>query len=239
MGGLPREEQGSYALVVASSDGDLVKMPQLPLASNRIERSVEVEWNASGQVVAHMLTQYFGQSGWPMRYTAQQDGADEFKRMLERSFTRRLGGVTLDKITHAYRAGDDSFDVSVDFGVRQFGQFMQDRMLLLKPGTLVPDPDYLFANKDRKLPVKLSARQRKDVVTIKLPAGFTVDEMPDPLEVDSKYGTYRASWKVAGGNVRFEQSLEVKDTLAEIAEYPRSRIFSIKWRAGRAGRWCW
>src|SRR5882724_1390388 len=48
VGGLPREEQGSYALVIASSDGDLVKMPELPLASNRIERSVEVEWNANG-----------------------------------------------------------------------------------------------------------------------------------------------------------------------------------------------
>src|SRR5258708_32376204 len=70
VGGLPREEQGSYALVVASSDGDLVKMPELPLASNRIERSVEGEWNAGGQVGVQLLTQYCGQPGGPMRATA-------------------------------------------------------------------------------------------------------------------------------------------------------------------------
>jgi uncharacterized protein DUF3857/transglutaminase superfamily protein len=233
VGGLPREEQGSYALVEAGLDGDLLKMPQLPPAANRIDRTVDVEWNAGGQVVAHMLTEYSGQSGSSMRYAARQGGADELKRNLERSFSRRLGGVTLEKITPADHAEADSFELAVNFNVLQFGQLMQGRMLLLKPGILVPDPDYLFLNKERKLPVNLSSRLRKDVVTIKLPAGFVVDEMPDPMELSSSYGTYRASWKTVGQSIRFEQLLEINDAVAEVAEYPRVKDFFDKVAGGQ------
>jgi hypothetical protein len=233
VGGLPREEQGSYALVMAGLDGDLVKMPQLPAASNRIEREVEVGWNG-GKLEAHMLTRYFGQSGSGMRYSVNQEGVDELKRNLERSYSRRLGAVTLDKITPADRAGEDSFDLAVNFGILQFGQLMQGRLLILKPGTLVPDPDYIFSSKERKLPVRLSARLRKDVVTIKLPPGFVVDEMPDPVEVESSYGTYRASWKNSNNNIRFEQSLEVKEATAQVAEYPRVKDFFDKVSGGQS-----
>jgi hypothetical protein len=234
VGGLPREEQGSYALVEAGADGDLVKMPQLPAAANRIERAVEVEWNASGQLVGHMVTKYSGQSGSQMRYNTRQGSTDELKRNLERSFSRRLGSVTLDKITPTDHVRENSFELAVDFSVLQFGQLMQGRMLLFKPGTLVPDPDYLFPSKERKLPVKLSSRSRKDVVTVKVPAGFAVDEMPDPAQVESQYGTYRASWKSVGQTIHFEQQLEIKDAIAEVPEYARVKDFFDKVAGGQA-----
>jgi len=228
VGDLPREEQGSNALVIAGTEGDLVKLPQLPPETNRIDRVVEAGWNGNGGVAARMVTQYFGQSGSAMRYRAVQEGPDELKRGLEQSFSRRLGGVTLDKVAPADHAREGWMELAVDFGVRQFGQFMQGRMLVIKPGSLVPDPDYIFTNKTRQLPVKLSARLRNDRVTIKLPEGFAVDEMPDPEEVKSSYGTYRAWWKTGNGSVIFEQSLEVKDTIADAAEYPRIKDFFDK-----------
>lgn len=234
VGDLPMEEQGSYALVIAGSEGDLVKAPQLPPETNRIDRVMSVEWNASGGVAAHMVTKYFGQSGSAMRYAAVERGLDELKRGLERSYSRRLGGVTLDKVAPADHAQEGWMELAVDFGVRQFGQFMQGRMLVIKPGSLAPDPDYIFPNKARQLPVKLAARLRKDLVTIKLPDGFTVDEMPDRVEVESPYGTYRASWKTGNGSVTFEQLLEVKDTIADAAQYSRIKDFFDKASGGQS-----
>jgi len=225
VGDLPCEEQGSYALVIAGSEGDLVKLPQLPPETNRIDRVVEAGWNAGGGVSAHMVTQYFGQSGSAMRYRSTQEGTDELRRGLEQSFSRRLGGVTLDKVAPADHAREGWMELAVDFGVRQFGQFMQGRLLVIKPGSLVPEPDYILPNKTRELPVKLSARLRKDLVTIKLPEGFAVDEMPEPVEVKGAYGSYRASWKTANGSVTFEQSLEVKDIIADASEYKGIRDF--------------
>jgi len=116
-------------------------------------------------------------------------------------------------------------ELAVDLGVGQFGQFMQQKMLVVKPGVLAPDTDYVFSNKERKLPVRLESRLRKDSVVIQLPAGFVIDELPDPVAIESPYGAYKASWKTANGSVTFEQSLEIKETLAAPAEYAKVKEF--------------
>ncbi len=234
VGDLDEDEQSSQALVIAGTQGDLVRMPLLPAAANRAERSVEARLDRQGPLAAHMVTQYFGQAASSMRYVARYSGLDELKKRLERSFARRLGGVKLDKVTPKDRAAEGQLDLEVEFGVGQFGQFLQDRLLIVKPGSLVPDPEYIFANKERRLPVKLSARQRRDAVTLKLPPGFAVDEVPDALQLESRYGIYRAEWKATGEKVTFEQSLEVKAVLVPVSEYAQVREFFDKVSASQA-----
>jgi hypothetical protein len=234
VGDLPDEEQASFALVVAGPDGDLVKMPQLPPASARIERTVDARMDEGGHLAAHLVTEYFGQSGSSVRYLTLHGGMDKLKQNLERSYSRRLGAVTLDKISPADRASEDRMDLAVDLGVGQFGQLMQQKMLVLKPGVLAPDTDYVFSNQERKLPVRLESRLRHDSVVIQLPAGFAVDEVPDPIEIDSPYGVYHASWKTSDGSVTFEQSLEIKDTLAAAAEYAKVKDFFDKVLGGQS-----
>jgi hypothetical protein len=67
-------------------------------------------------------------------------------------------------------------------------------------------------------------------VVIQLPAGFVVDEIPEPVKIDSPYGVYHASWKTGdekGSNqsVTFEQSLEVREMIATPAEYTKIKDF--------------
>jgi hypothetical protein len=225
VGDLPSEEQASYALVVAGLDGELIKMPQLPPASARIKRTVEARVDDTGRLTAHLVTEYFGQAGSSVRYQISHSGMDQFKKNLERVYSRRLGGVTVDKISPADHAPEDRMELAVDLGVGQFGQFMQQKMLVLKPGVLAPDTEYVFSNKERKLPVRLESRLRQDSVVIQLPAGFAIDEIPDPIKIDSPYGVYRASWKTGDQSVTFEQSLEIKDTLAAPGEYAKVKDF--------------
>jgi hypothetical protein len=52
--------------------------------------------------------------------------------------------------------------------------------------------------------------------------------------VESLYGTYRATWKSVGQTIRFEQSLEIKDALAEVAAYPQVKDFFDKVSAGQS-----
>jgi hypothetical protein len=234
VGDLPSQEQAGYALVVAGLDGELIRMPQLPPASARIERSVEARVDDSGRLTAHLVTEYFGQAGSSVRYQISHGGTEQLKKNLERAYSGRLGGVTLDKISPADHATENRMELAVDLGVGQFGQFMQQKMLVLKPGVLAPDAEYVFSNKERKLPVRLESRLRQDSVVIQLPAGFSIDEIPDPIEIDSPYGVYRASWKIADQSVTFEQSLEIKDTLAAPNEYAKVKDFFDKVLGGQS-----
>ncbi len=151
--------------------------------------------------------------------------AEEMRKLVESSLTQRLGGLTLETHEPADRAAADQFDQNVAFSARQFGQMLQQQLLLVRPGTLLPANGRGFPAKERKLPVKLQAEVRRDSVTIAVPAGFSADEVPDAVKLESPYGTYAAQWRVAGGKVEFSQSLELRDVTAPVGEYGKVREF--------------
>lgn len=232
-GDLPEEEQGSNALIMAGAKGALVKMPVVPAEANRVESAYEGEVNLDGGLSAHAVKQYFGQSAGWIRATMQRREADAMKRRFEASLARKLGGITLRKIEPTDRFDENRLQLSMEFEVRKFGQSLQDRLLMVAPGALASDIPYAFPAKQRTWPIRLSAELRKDSVVIKVPDQYQVDELPEPLGIESRYGTYRAQWKVDGGKISFEQSLVLKDTTAPASEYAQVRDFFEKVSSGQ------
>jgi hypothetical protein len=108
--------------------------------------------------------------------------------------------------------------LTLDYQADHFSQIMPG-MMVVQPGVLALGAEYFFKPGDRKLPVKLDDEIYRDGVRIKLPQGFSIDEMPDPVKLEGHYGTYRASWKSDGGDLLFEQSVEVHDAIVPAAEY--------------------
>ena len=225
LGDLPEYEQDSYALIQAGDKGELVRMPLLPSSDNRIESTAEAQLGLDGHLTAHIAREYFGQSARSLRSSLQRDTQTELTKRFEAGLARRLGGMTLEHLQPADHFDDNRLDLNLDLQVRQFGQFMQQKMLMVSPGALLPDVDYALPAKQRMWPVQLYAEVRKDSVNIALPPEFKVDEIPDALKIDSPYGSYRAEWKVNGAKLSFVQSLEIKDATAPASEYAAIREF--------------
>ena len=225
VGNLPEQEQGSYALVVAGSDGDLVTMPLLPADQNRIESSADAQLKPDGSLSARIERRYYGQQGSAVRYLTTFEDRDELKRQFEEGLSYRLGGLSLDRIVPSDHLGDDQLQLNMDVTVKQFGQMLQGRVLMVSPGTLGRRSEYTFPAKLRTEPVRLNAEAFRDSVTIEAPPNFKVDELPDPVQLTSAYGSYKATWKVEGNEILFEQSLEVKNTIAPAADYAKIRQF--------------
>lgn len=224
VGSLDEEEQGSYALIVAPHDGALVKLPQLPPAANRIELTVEGKMTADGQAEGHVASRYFGQSASTWRAASKQDSAGDVKKTLEAVFARRLGsGVNLEHVQISDNS--ESLDLALDLRVTHFAQNLMGNLLVLKPGSLAPDPGYNFPKVERTQPIQLDARLRTDKVTFHLPPGFAVDDMPSVVDVAGPYGSYHATWKAAGDVITLEQTLEVKPVTVPAAEYAKVRDF--------------
>jgi hypothetical protein len=234
VGDLPESEQGSFALISAPKNGELVTMPRLPVMSNRVESSINAAVDGSGHLEGRIQRQYFGQSGEYWRRVLREGGADELKRAFERNITRRLGGISLKNCTTAGGVEDGHFDVNLEVTAIQFGQIMQNRLLFVRPGLLGSVAEYGFTGKERKWPVELNAGLRHDVVRLKLPAGYEPDEVPDELKIESPYGLYKASWKIENGEVAFEQVFEVRDSLTPASEYVKVRGFFEKVSAAQA-----
>lgn len=227
VGSLPMEEQGSYALVIAAGSGTLLKMPLLPSSTNRIEASVEATMNANGGLTASLQGQYFGQSGIPLRAVDRLRGHEELQKRFERGFARRLGGVTIKSVAMD-GSGDSKLTAKVDFTAERFGQMMQDRLLVVRPGTLSSGGEYYFTSRKRSSPVKLEADLRRDSIKVKLPEGFKLDELPARAKVESTYGRIEATWSVRDGEIVMEQTLEIRDTVAPAADFAQVRDFFDK-----------
>ena len=225
VGDLPETEQGSYALLAAGDQGELITMPLLPVESRRVECHVDAEVLPSGQLKAHVQRTYFGQSATYWRDVYADKGEEELQKRLESGFRYRLGGINLETVkpTDDFAAGRLNLDI--EYSAEQFGRLMQGHLFVVKPGLLANSADYVFVSAERTLPIQLHARTQHDTVELKLPAGMRPDEVPEDIELTSPYGKYRAKFSAKPGLVTMEQWLEVKETLAPAADYAKIKDF--------------
>jgi hypothetical protein len=79
--------------------------------------------------------------------------------------------------------------------------------------------------------VVLPAIAYSETVTIKLPAGFDVDEMPDAAELNKPFGNYTASYEVKDGSLIFKRSLVIKAATIPAEQYAAVRTFFERIRA--------
>jgi hypothetical protein len=59
----------------------------------------------------------------------------------------------------------------------------------------------------RKHPIVLEAEAFNETVRVKLPEGFAVDGMPDPVKLDTPFGTYSASYEIKDNQLHFTRAL--------------------------------
>lgn len=227
LGDLPESQQGSYALVLAGAKGELVQMPLLPIAANRVETTVEAMLHPDSRLEGKLVTNLYGEPASRMR-GAHYEGQEALKKMFEVSFAYRVGGSSIQEVSGSDVFEQSRFDASVKFGANQFGKIMQGRLLVFDPGALVAIDGYSLPSRQRVLPIRLNARMRKDSVRIKVPEGFTIDELPESIELKSDYGSYRGKWVAQQGEVVMDQTIEIADVLAPATDYAKIRQFFDK-----------
>jgi hypothetical protein len=212
-------------LLMFDPTDSITPVGDLPANANRIDSAVDATMDADGRVNARIQRQYFGQAGMPLRALEKLRGDDELKRRFERGFARRLGATTLGRVATESHPEDNRFSVELDLAADRFGQSMQGRLLVLRPGMLASGGDYVFTSKQRTSPVKLDSDLRHDLIRVKIPAGFKLDELPAPAKLESPYGTYQATWAAHDAEIVMEQTLEIRDTVAPAADYAQVRDF--------------
>jgi hypothetical protein len=152
-------------------------------------------------------------------------GSAELKKRLERSYSRRLAGTALSDVVTEAGASNDSLAVNLNLAADRFGQIMQGKLYVVRPGLLTSGGEYGFTSKQRSTPIQLDADLRRDSIRIKAPAGFKLDELPDAQKIESPYGSIDASWTVQDGEIVMQETLEIRSTVAPASEYSRVRDF--------------
>ena len=71
----------------------------------------------------------------------------------------------------------------------------------------------------------IDANTYSESVKIKIPAGFAVDEVPDPAKLETSFGNYSATYEVKDDYLIFNRALKLNRSMIPAEKYDSVRKF--------------
>jgi hypothetical protein len=231
VGDLPEDEQGSFALVVAGEAGQLLRMPILPPEASSFDRQTSVVLTPEGSITATVRERANGQTAVDFRRQFRGLSSVQYLKMIENWVSYGATGAVVSRVEPKDNNEGGRFDLDVDFTARNYAQLMQNRLLVFKPTIVSRQESLSLTDPTRKHPVVLDSRSFSETVRVKIPAGFEVDELPDPLKLDTSFGSYNTTYAVKDGELVFTRSLAQRAGTIPVAQYQIVRSFFERIRA--------
>ncbi|HZH33076.1 MAG TPA: DUF3857 domain-containing protein [Pyrinomonadaceae bacterium] len=231
VGDLPDHEQNSFALIAAGNEGSLVRMPVTPPEANQLEREAEINLAADGSITANVRERSMGQSAVGERRLFRGLARPEYAKLVENWITTGATGAKVVKVEPVDNRADGRFALDVDFTAANYGQLMQERLLVFKPAILSRRESVFLTKATRRHAVVLESEAYTESVNVRLPAGFDVDELPDPVKLDTAFGSYSTSYVVKDGQLQFKRTFTQRAATIPPADYAAVRNFFERIRA--------
>src|SRR5690606_14050178 len=111
-----------------------------------------------------------------------------------------------------------------------YGQLMQSRLMTFKPAFVGRRSGTAFSEPKRSAPIALNEATVIETATFDLPAGFAVDETPEPLDLKPELGIYRTTYKSKGQQLVYRRNDQTKHILSHAGKYAEVRAFYRKIR---------
>jgi hypothetical protein len=225
LGDLPEDEQGSWALIDHADTDALIQMPVMPAEMNRLDRKIEVALTPDGSIAGSLTENTVGQTAAGERSRLRGLSAPEYTRMIEGWISRGASGAKTTKISPKDDIGAGKFSLNVEFAAPGYAQIMQEKLMVFKPAIIGRLERLRFSEGKRFNPYMIDSTSYSENVKIKLPVGFAVDEIPDPVKLETPFGRYDAAYEVSSDQVVFTRSLKLNRYTVAAENYGSIRDF--------------
>ena len=222
-GHLPLDEQGSYVLIEAGDRGQLIQLPMAQARANLVERTIQMRLMPAGGMQATLQEKSLGGAATMERSRFKQLTADNYRRLMERWVARSVPGSNLDKVTQ--EDTDEAFTIRLSVAAASYGKMMQNRLLVFRPTAVMRGSYSPFTEAKRTHPIVLDPEAFTESTTVTLPAGFKVDELPEPVTLRTTFGEFRSSYEAKDGQVLVQRSLEVHSATVPADRYAEVKNF--------------
>ncbi len=221
--------QGGRGLLIDAAGGDLIELPRSPPRANLVRREVELQLSADGTISGEIAESSSGEAASREVRNRQTLAQADYRRYLEYWLTNQAPSAALAEFETATPSAG-LFDIQVKFSAPRYGRTMGNKLLIFEPAVVSRRGLRYPMDEDRHYPVVLRSQAFDEIVRVRLPEGFAIDELPPPLELDADFGSYRAKCTTADGVLRFERTLEIEN-----AEIPADRYGEVRDFFGKIG----
>ena len=226
LGDLDSGTQGSLVLVLAGERGALLRLPFAAPADNRLDRAIDATLGATGAITARVKEHSTMQAAALERY-AYRSLAGKYADRIRAWINDGAPASKILKTETVDSQEQGTFDLAVDFTAPNYAKMMRDKLLMFKPA-IVSRRDFAPLTKPaRAYPVIIEPRAFSENAVITIPDGYTVDELPPPVEATASFGHYKArtDFDAATRQVRYQRTLEMRAAEIPAADYETARRF--------------
>jgi hypothetical protein len=212
--------QGSYGVLMEGPDSQVIQLPVMSPELNTVRRKGAFQLAADGTLKGTVTDLRFGDIAERRRYVFTHEDAKKQQEYMDRTMSRDLAAASMSdlKVENADALNKDlttSFKLEADHFASVTGPLLMLRPRVL--GSYALDVD----RKKRKVAIDLDeTMQGTDEFDIELPAGYTVDELPDPVKEDFGFASYQSSTELRGHTLHYTRTYTVKQIMLPADRYP-------------------
>ena len=206
-------------------------MPITPVESNVLERRIEANLSPDGSLAATIQEKANGRWASGYRGEFRRSSRADYQKVIEGWISAGATAAKVNKVEPRDDTSAGQFNLDIDFVAPSYGQLMQDRLLVFKPAIVGRRESLALTEAKRKHPVVLRSNAYSETLRLKLPTGFDVDELPDPVKMDTSFGSYATNYEVKDGHLVFTRKLVQKAGTIPVDQYATVRSFFEKIRA--------
>ena len=212
-GQLDEQLQANQVLLVNDRGAQLMQLPIATPASNGVDKMVVMRLAEDGALSGEVRETWRGQ--WASYERGRMLGVEhdaELIKPVENRLAGSVGGFRIDKASVSNRTViGKPFEWRYSFTAPQYASVAGD-LLILRPRVVgLKTENFLETGEERQNPVAFDAPHRDtDTMRIELPKGYEVDSLPDAVNVDIGFASYRSKTRQEGSGLVYERVFELR-----------------------------
>jgi hypothetical protein len=219
--------QGAYGNISNGQESQVLLMPVLPPESAGLSRKGAFTLAADGLLTGDVSDQFIGDDATRERWFIKDTDSKEQRESLERGLSSDLPGLAFKGFEFHQTADlDKPLDLDLHLSATNYAH-ASGPLLLVRPrvlGTHARDVSDVMEGKPRIYPIELGHPGRwRDSYDISLPAGYVLDDAPDPVSIDLDFASYHSSVSARGNLLHYEREYVVRQV-----EIPASKATSFR-----------
>jgi hypothetical protein len=196
-----------FALLVNEKGGHLVRTPKYGLNENIQVRNVKAVLGEEAELRVKSTTQYGGVQQDDIHGLINNLSKDKVKEYLH----EQLDFATYDVNNFEYNEHKTSLpviDEKLDITVSNYATVTGKRLFIV-PNIMTRSDRKLNVDTERKYDIVIGVEYRDiDTVQIDLPAGYEPEVVPQDVSINSQFGKYNCSVKLANNKLIYCRSIE-------------------------------
>jgi hypothetical protein len=227
-GQLPGYLQANYGLLVTPDGGELIELPQEPSTMNSIRRTAKLTLSPTGRLTGDVKEVRLGACASSERQRLRTVAKDTDRiKPIEELLASSLSSFRITRASLVnFQQTDQPFGFNYSFESENYAK-NAGNLLLVRPRVIgEKSMGFLETKEPRKFPIELEEPTRDtDTFEITLPAGYTVDDVPPPVDADFNFASYHAKTVVNGNVVDYTRTFEVKELSVPVSQAEDLRKF--------------